>query len=347
MNSNDWKISEQVKKIHRGILVWDMIFPYFDYYLFSYSMGGEMAGHFDPKYRTLQEYSKAGCDCVGLTVGGSLTNISMTMKTLATNRAYFTANRDKYIIVEKVDDIIRAHEQGKLAVVMNFQGSDALEGDADMVEIYYKLGIRSMLLTYNVRNAAGSGCHERTDDGLSNFGFKVVKEMNRVGMLVDASHTGYRTTMDIFDASEAPVVFTHSNPFSLTEHPRNIKDDQIMACARTGGVVGVVGFDAFLPGKVATVEALGDTIDYLVEKIGIEHVGLGLDWMYPEKMFREVLAINRTAYAKGHYETEANFIRPSELPKITENLLSRGYKEKDVRAIMGENWLRVTKLVWK
>ena len=133
-----------------------------------------------------------------------------------------------------------------------------------------------------MRNAAGNGCHEPNDDGLSQFGRAVVKEMNALGMVVDASHTGYRTTMDILEASTAPVIFSHSNPATLQAHPRNIADDQIAACAQSGGVIGVVGFDGFLPGRKAKVSALIEAIDYLVEVAGIDHVGLGLDWIYCE-----------------------------------------------------------------
>lgn len=349
--TNGWNVSVEAAELHEQALVWDAIFPFFDYYLFSSTLDGAQAGKFDPKYETLQEYAAAGCNVVGLTISGSLTDVPVTMRIIAGNLGFLRSRSDDYLLAETHADLIRAPREGKMAVVFNFQGSDSLAGNTDLVEVYYRLGVRQMLLCYNVRNAAGSGCHERSDDGLSNFGIRVVREMNRVGMIVDASHTGYRTTMDIFDTSASPVIFSHSNPAALTEHPRNIRDDQIKRCAESGGVVGVVGFDDFLPGKQATVDALAQAIDYIVQLVGPDHVGLGLDWVYCEEMFRTVLDLNKSAYPSGEdgadYETAGNFLTPSAIPLITQALLDRGYAGDDVRKILGENWSRVAREVWK
>jgi len=345
-----WNVSDEAERLHADALVWDNIFPYFDYYFFSQTMSGAQAGLFDPKYAALKQYRDAGCSFLGLTIAGARSNVTETMRIIATNRSFLRAHADEYQIVTRAEEVLGAKRDRKMGVGFNFQGSDPLEGNVDMVHLYYELGVRQMLLCYNVRNAAGNGCHEPNDDGLSQFGRAVVKEMNSLGMVVDASHTGYRTTMDMLELSTAPVIFSHSNPARLQPHPRNIADDQIAACARTGGVIGVVGFDGFLPGRKAGVGALVEAIDYLVETAGIDHVGLGLDWIYCEDMFRQALRANTVAYPSGKagdYATAAEFLGPSILPQITEALFARGYKHADIHKVLGENWLRVARRVWK
>ncbi len=146
------------------------------------------------------------------------------------------------------------------------------------------------------------------------------------------------------------MIFSHSNPSALQPHPRNISDEQIKLCAKSGGAIGVVGFDGFLPGQKATADAVVLAIDHIAQLVGARHVALGLDWVYCEEMFRDVLAVNKVAYPtdeKGGYVTRAEFFPPDRIPEIAERLLQRGYGEADVRAILGENWLRLAEQVWK
>jgi membrane dipeptidase len=348
--TGSWPVTAEAAELHRRAFVWDNIFPFFDFYAFSLTMSGAQAGSFDPKYDALECYATGGCDAVGLTIAGSGTDVALTMKLVATNRAYFRSRSERFVLAESVHDLAAAKASGRTAVVLGFQGSDSLGGNVDMVEVYYKLGVRSMLLAYNTRSSAGSGCHERSDDGLSNFGVEVVRQMNRVGMLVDGSHTGHRTVMDLFEHSDAPVVFTHSNPAALQPHPRNIPDEQIDACAASGGVIGVVGFDGFLPGGTASAESVLRAVDYLVQRVGPQHVGLGLDWVYCEDMFRHVLDANTVAYPAGEsggYRTGGKFFSPADLPLLTQGMLQLGYPARDVLDILGGNWLRVATRVWK
>lgn len=338
------------KALHKKAIVWDNIYPFFDLYFFTGTMSGAQAGRFDPKYHALERYRAAGADYVGLTIGGARPNLGSQMRTIGHIKGFLRANSDRYAMARSAGDVTQAKRDGKMAVGFNFQGANALEDMPDMVGVYYELGVRQMLLCYNSRNSLGSGCHEPNDDGLSEFGRSVVREMNSIGMIVDASHTGYKTTMDIFKTSKAPVVFSHSNPAALQPHPRNITDDQIKACADSGGVIGAVGFDGFLPGREARVEALLAVIDYLVDTAGIDHVGLGLDWIYCEDMFRQVLAVNKAAYPdgeRGDYDTRAEFLGPEILPEITAGLLTKGYSEANILKILGQNWMRVQREVIK
>jgi membrane dipeptidase len=142
--------------------------------------------------------------------------------------------------------------------------------------LYYDLGVRQMLLAYNKDNRASGGCME-SKIGLTDFGKKVIKEMNRVGMMVDVSHMGYRATLEAFDTSTDPVIFSHSNPKGLRDHARNISDEQIKACAKTGGVIGINGVGEFLGGVQS--EIVVDNIEYVINLVGPEHVGIGLDYV--------------------------------------------------------------------
>ena len=179
--------------------------------------------------------------------------------------------------VDTVEDVHRAKRESKIAVAYDLEGMDALNGDVGMVDVYYKLGVRQMLFAYNRNNLAGSGCHDE-DIGLTPFGRDVIREMNRLGMVVDCSHTGYRTSMEAMEESAAPVIFSHSNARRLCDHERNIHDDQILALRgdrrrrrrnrRGPASSGPEG---------ATVEHLVEHIDHMVTLVGPEHVGIGLD----------------------------------------------------------------------
>lgn len=135
----------------------------------------------------------------------------------------------------------------------------------------------------------------------------------------------------------------------MQQHPRNIADDQIKACAQSGGVIGVVGFDGFLPGRTVSVDSVTQAIDYLAEKAGIDHVGIGLDWVYCQDMFKLALRANQTTFptgADGDYDTPTEFLGPALLPEITQGLIDRGYSDADIRKVLGENWLRVGRTIW-
>src|SRR5262249_49384447 len=163
-------------------------------------------------------------------------------------------------------DIPAARRAGKMAIGFDIEGMNALDGDAFMVSLYYRLGVRQMLFAYNRNNLAGGGCHD-DDHGLTGFCRRGNAESNRTGMLVDCSHTGYRTTMEVLESSAQPVIFSHSNPKALRAHGRNIVDEQMRACARTGGVVGVNGIGLFLPDRDASSKAMVDCICYVADLI--------------------------------------------------------------------------------
>ena len=176
--------------------------------------------------------------------------------------------------------IEQARSDGKTAVLMCSQNTRLIDDEVSLLDMFWDVGMRIVQLTYNEANLVGDGCTEPRNGGLTQFGEAVVKRMNRLGMLIDGSHTGKQTTLDAMALSDAPVVFTHANARAISDSARNIDDEQIEACAETGGVIGINAFGAFVKAAdptSATIEDYLDHIDYVVRVAGIDHVGIGLD----------------------------------------------------------------------
>ena len=247
-----------------------------------------------------------------------------------------------------------AKRENRVGIVFGFQNSSPIEDDLRLVEAFHRLGVRVIQLAYNDLNYAGAGCYERLDVGLSTFGVDLVKEMNRLGMVVDLSHVGHRSTMDAIELSEHPVWFSHANPKALCEHPRNKTDDEVKALVERGGVVGTNIFPAFLKrGYDSTLDDVLDTIEYWVELAGIEHVSIGLDFTenQSEEWFQWLMAGKRLDSPVFPLQLPLRLphgiARADELPNLTAGLLGRGYSHLDVQKILGLNVLRLFEQVWR
>jgi membrane dipeptidase len=332
------EIAARAGRLFGEALVWDNTFP------FGPSCGSHMA-----HVRTLERMAASGYTCVSLTTASDNEDMPLAMKKIARDLLWFRRNADRYIVVDRAEDVARAKREGKLAVVFTFQGTLPFEREIGFVEMYYRLGVRQALMAYNQKNHVGDGCHERTDAGLSRFGIDLVREMNRVGMIVDCTHTGYRTSMDVFEVAEGPVVFSHSNPRALVDHERNIRDDQAKACARTGGVVGVNGVGIFLGDPAARTETVFRHIDYWVELIGPDHVGVALDFVSDIATLTNLVREKSSdKYPPGqNYDQDLSFAAPEQMPELAEAMLRHGYADDHVRGVLGGNWLRVATQVWK
>lgn len=240
------------------------------------------------------------------------------------------ANPETALQATRADDIRRAKKEGKVALVLTMEGAEALEGSLAALRVCHRAGLRFLGITWNRRNEAADGWGERrTGGGLTEFGVSLVKECNRLGIVLDLAHLSAGGVKDVLELSEAPVVVTHGNSHSLWPRWRNLTDEQLIGVARTGGVVGPTAVPAFLGEDEdrAPLSALLDHVDYMVRLIGEDHVGIGMD------------------FDGVHDHRVVDMEDVSRLPNLTAGLLERGYSESTIRKILGENFLRVFKQV--
>ena len=296
----------------------------------------------------MQLWKDAGVDYLSINVGYDVMDWRDTFKALAYVRRW-VQQAPGYRLVRTVEEIAEAKAAGELAVTFDLEGMNALDGSVDMVELYHSLGVRQMLFAYNKNNLAGGGCHDR-DIGITAFGRAVVGEMNRLGMVVDLSHTSYRTTMDALEVSRDPCIYSHSNPRALRDHERNIRDEQAKACAAKGGVIGVNGIGIFLGDNDIRTTTLAEHVDHWVQLVGAAHVGLGLDYAIEseDEGLAALLVTKRDYWPKRQYDYDrVDCVHPRQIAELAEELLRRQYREEDVAGILGGNFLRIAKQVWK
>ena len=321
-------------ELYRNALVWDAhagVFPSPDVDL-----------------NLLDEWSDAGVDYLSINVGFDVMDWQETLATLAAYRHWVVEHADRFVLVDKVQDIDRARAENKFALSFDIEGMNALNGDINMVSAYHALGVRQMLFAYNLNNTAAGGCHD-TDTGLTEFGRQVVHEMNRVGMIVDCSHAAYTTTLDIMHESEKPVVFSHSNPTAVWDHQRNINDDQIKACATTGGVIGLNGMGIFLGDNDISIDTMLRHVRYVSDLVGTTHIGFGFDYSPDIDVDIGVILRSRPDYwpAGQQYDTRGiKHAGPQQLPQLIDALADSGFDNTDIRGFLGENFRRVAAASW-
>lgn len=298
----------------------------------------------------LELYRRAGVDLVSINVGMDVTPTVDALKVLAAFRRGLLARPDRYLIASNVADVREAKRTGRLAVTFDLEGTEPLDGDLALLGAFYELGVRATLIAYNLRNRAGGGCHDDPEVGLTSYGRDLVRELNELGILVDATHCSPRTSFDLFELSSAPAVFSHSVPAGVHPHARNVTDEQMRACTATGGVIGINGVGLFLGDSDARIEAFVRAVDYAVGVVGPEHVGIGLDYVFDQDEVSAHLEQHRAVFpADAGYADffPPRFVSPSQLPELTAGLLGLGYSEDDVRGILGRNFLRVASEVWR
>ena len=217
----------------------------------------------------LELYRNGGVTVVSPTVALGKDTAFSTLKKLGFWQRLLHSRPD-LLQVRTAADIREAKGAKRLGILLAFQGADAIENDVDLIDAYKALGVGVIQLTYNEKNRLGDGCEVETDEGLTRFGRDAIARMNQARVVVDCSHTGYRTTMEAMEASKAPVIFSHANPYAVHPSPRNIKNDQIKAAAATGGVIGIAGYPAFVSSKPKpSLSDLMDHISYIADLMGI------------------------------------------------------------------------------
>lgn len=267
-------------------------------------------------------------------------------------RARFAEFSDKLLPALVAADFARAKQSDRTAVVMNFQDATMLEGDADNVEALHALGMCSFQLTYNYRNLLGDGCLERTNAGLSEFGVEVVQRMNQVGVMVDLSHCGPQTTLDGIAFSARPVAMTHTMCNAVREHPRAKTDEAIRLCAEKGGVTGIAALGYFIgpdPGGETTIEHYADHIEHAVSVAGHEHVALSTDfppqgispWATKEEWYEPRLIEYKPSYEVRWPPWIPELDSPDRFRNLMRVLEGRGWGERNLELLLGQNWLRL------
>ena len=247
---------------------------------------------------------------------------------------------------------------------MGWQNMRPIADRLDRLRFFHKLGIRVMQLTYNERNFIGDGCLEPSDEGLSLFGRDVISEMNRLGIAIDLSHVGHKSALEAAELSAAPVLLTHANAKSVSDVPRNKSDELLKSVAAAGGLIGLSVYGPMCwngnPGRRPTLEDFYRHLDHVVRLVGPGHIALGTDFpavadlssvqaIIEMTLRRYPAAISQYAKAFGN-DARTRYLSDcsshAELGKITQMLANKGWTEADIKAFLGENYLRVLGSIW-
>lgn len=262
--------------------------------------------------------------------------------------SFVAGHPDWLLRISAASDLTRAKSTGRYGIWFGMQNSTHFRKPED-VDMFYGLGQRSSQLTYNYRNLIGNGAFERRDDGVSEFGVRIIERMNRVGMAVDCGHAGDRTMLDAFALSRKPVIISHGNCRALYPgYPRCVTDDAIKAMARTGGVMGINFISSMVKAhEPTTVDDVIDHFDHVKELVGVEHVGVGSDIgiesndFMPGDRLSKMLAGMDPKYHAHHREAVEHLDHPKRMYDLTDGLTRRRYTDEQIRLILGENWRRV------
>jgi membrane dipeptidase len=308
--------------------------------------------HPQASFAPIERFHAAGVNYVSINIGMDMNPVSQVMSTIAGFRASIAAQPERFVLAQHTQDIEQAAQAGKLAIGFDLEGAMPLLEQPDMVALYQRLGVRQMHLAYNRNNSVAGGCHDE-EQGLTPLGHRVVSAINDAGVLMDCSHTGRRCSLDIMAASSQPVIFSHANPLALVEHGRNITDEQIRACAATGGVVCVSGVSFFLGNTSPTAQDVARHAAYVAELVGIEHAGIGLDISFPQP---ELNDDPPGGYDPSYWWPRSAgynraILRATYTPidtwmQLPQALQDAGMTESEAALVMGGNMMRVASRVW-
>ncbi|WP_107850724.1 dipeptidase [Oceanimonas marisflavi] len=277
--------------------------------------------------------------------------IRETLMRIAEWNRQFEQHGDLIMPVRSTDDIRRAKAEGKVGIMFGAQNCSPIEDDIGMVEVMRDLNLMIMQLTYNNQSLLACGCYEAEDSGVTRFGRQVIREMNRVGMVVDMSHSAERSTLEAIEISERPIVISHANPLSFHAAKRNKSDTVLRALAESGGLLGFSAYPFHLKnGPDCTLEDYCDMIARTADLMGVERLGIGtdlcqnqplsvLEWMRNGR-WSKTMDYGEGSKSNADWPRPLSWFRDSrDFPNLTRGLLARGFGKDDVAKIMGLNWL--------
>ena len=303
-------------------------------------------------FSPLDRLREAGVHYVSVNVGMDMNPVTQILSVLAAFRARIAAHPDRFVLASSVADIEQAAATGVLAVGFDLEGALPLLGQPNMVALYRDLGVRQIHFAYNRNNPVADGCHD-VERGLTPLGRRMVEAVNRAGVLMDCSHTGRRCSLDIMAASSHPVIFSHANPLALGEHGRNISDEQIKACAATGGVVCISGVSAFLGTRQPTADDVARHAAYVAGLVGVRHAGIGLDISFRQDDLNDTPPGDHDpGYwwpRSAGYQSALGSITYTPLETwqhLSHALQKVGMNAAEAALVMGDNMLRVAGQVW-
>jgi membrane dipeptidase len=305
--------------------------------------------------RDFQRWRDSGMNVMHPAVGLGGVNAYETALTFFAQWNSFIAGSEQYFDrVDSAGDFKRVKGSGKVGVILGLQNSEHFRRPDD-VNTFFGLGQRVSQLTYNARNLIGNGSTERRDEGISDFGVRIIERMNTVGMAVDVSHCGDRTTLDAFEVSKKPVLITHSNCRALAPgHPRCKSDDAIRAVGKAGSVMGITAVRMFVKvDEPTTIENALDHYDHVRKLIGPEHLGVGSDIDLdgyddmPPELNKQLRAGYKGSYGFRDKIDIEGLDHPKRMFDLTEGLIRRKYSDAEIEGVLGGNFIRVLSELWK
>jgi membrane dipeptidase len=314
-----------------------------------YLVDGLQYANWSPKiFRQMRE---GDVDAVHVTIAYH-ENFRETVLNIEQWNRWFEQHPDLIFHGEWARDIDKARETGRTAIFFGFQNPSPIEDDIGLVEVLHKLGARFMQLSYNNQSLLATGCYEAEDPGITRMGRQVIKEMNKVGMVVDMSHSADRSTIEAAEISERPIAITHANLHAWQPALRNKRDDVVRAVTQKGGMMGFSLYPHHLKGKGdCTVESFCQMIAQAAERFGVEHFGIGSDlcqdqpdsvveWMRVGRWSKEIEYGEGSASAPGFPPMPSWFEDNRHFGNITGGLRDVGFDEAEVAGLMGGNWYR-------
>ena len=302
--------------------------------------------------RALFEEAKAGgVNAIHVTIS-YWENTEATLANIGDWRRRFRDHADLIVPIRTGADIRAAQETGRVGIILGFQNCSPIEDDLRKVEMLHEQGVRIMQLTYNNQSLLATGCYEDGDSGVTRFGREVIKEMNRVGMIIDMSHSAEHSTLQTIELSERPIAITHANPSRWHAALRNKSDDVLKALSESGGMMGFSMYPFHLNnGPDCTLDDFCGMIMDTAETMGIDHIGIGSDlcqnWGYETlEWMRSGTWTFKPDFGEGS-ATNADWPRQPDwfsssldFRNIAKGLTDVGFAKNDVEKVMGQNWLR-------